>query len=165
MKKSHKIVIVVVIILTILLNYYNSLWKKFILLLVLTSFVSCGSLKSTNPNADKWIQRTLPPSQVNTIGAIFYKENLKGDGYNTPFESFSVGGYIGEDETYWYNILMQDLGWRKNIEGGWTSVGSDYTQIKRGYLYINLKKRVAIYIHPENTFNGFRVALNPKSEN
>ena len=126
---------------------------------------SCAPLNITaNPNVDKWIERTIPPSQVTTSGAMFFEEDIRIDVYNTSFESYSVGGYIKEDEAYWYNILMQDLGWRKNIEGGWTSVGSDYTQVKRGYLYINLKKRVAVYIHPENTFNAFRVTLNPKSE-
>ena len=59
---------------------------------------------------------------------------------------------------------MQDLGWRKNLEGDWSSVGSDYTRVKRGYLYINLKKRVAVYFYPKDTFGTFRVTLNPKSD-
>ena len=137
--------------------------KKLVFFLVCSFLVSCGSLKTTNPNVDKWIERTLPPSQVTTSGAMFFEEDIRIDVYNTSFESYSIGGYIDEDGTYWYNILMQDLGWRKNIEGGWTSVGSDYTQVKRGYLYINLKKRVAVYFHPVDTFNAFRVTLNPKS--
>ena len=137
--------------------------KKLVFFLACSFLVSCGSLKTTNPNVDKWIERTLPPSQVTTSGAIFFEEDIKADVYNTPFESYSVGGYIGEDETYWYNILMQDFGWRKDIDGDWSSVGSDYTRVKRGYLYINLKKRVAVYFHPVDTFNAFRVTLNPKS--
>ena len=141
--------------------------KKIILLLFvisLTGNISCRSLKTTDPNADRWIERTVPPSQVTTSGAIIFEEDIRTDIYNTSFESYSVGGYIEEDATYWYNILMQDLGWRKNLEGDWSSVGSDYTRVKRGYLYINLKKRVAVYFYPKDTFGTFRVTLNPKSD-
>ena len=132
--------------------------KKLVFFLVCSFLVSCGSLKSTNPNTDRWIERTILPSQVTTNG-IFFKEDIRTDVYNTSFESYSVGGYIDEDGTYWYNILMQDFGWTKNIDGDWSSVGSDFTRIKRGYLYINLKKRVAVYIN-EAGFYSFRVTIN-----
>ena len=73
---------------------------------------SCGPLNLSdypNPNVDKWIERTIPPSQVTTSGAMFFEEDLKTDIYNTSFVSYSVGGYIeGEDATYWYNKLYQD---------------------------------------------------------
>ena len=133
--------------------------KKFILLLVLTSFVSCGSLKTANPNADRWIERTVLPSQVSTRVAIIFKEDLKTGIY----ESYSVGGYIDDpDSTYYYNSLYQDFNWYKNAEGGWSAPGGS-KRPKEGYLYINLKKRVAVYFYPKEGFNTFRVTLNPKS--
>lgn len=108
-----------------------------------------------NIDADRWIERTIPPSQISTLGDMFFEEKLSKGG-----SSFSVGGLIEEDETYWYNTLMQDLGWRTNTEDGWTQTKTTSKRIKRGYLYINLKKRVAVYMHAGNTFNSFRVTIN-----
>ena len=143
--------------------------KKLLLLFIPIALIlnSCGPLNLSdypNPNADRWIERTIPPSQVTTSGAMFYEEGWSSVGSNyTQRGTFSVGGYIEEDGTYWYNQLMQDLGWRTNTEGGWSSVGSNYTQIKRGYLYINLKKRVAVYFYEGSTFNAFRVTINQET--
>ena len=108
-----------------------------------------------NIDADRWIERTIPPSQISTLGDMFFEEKLSKGG-----SSFSVGGLIEEDETYWYNTLMQDLGWRTNTEDGWTQTKTTSKRIKRGYLYINLKKRVAVYMHDDDTFNSFRVTIN-----
>ena len=128
---------------------------------------SCGPLNLSdypNPNVDKWIERTLPPSQVTTSGAMFFEEGLKTDIYNDSFVSYSVGGYIDDDGEYWYGQLMQDLGWRTNKDGGWSSTGTNYTKIKGGYLYINLKKKVSVYIYPgASNFNAFRVTLKEKT--
>ena len=113
-----------------------------------------------NIDADRWIERTIPPSQISTLGDMFFEEKLSKGG-----SSFSVGGLIEEDETYWYNTLMQDLGWRTNTEDGWTQTKTTSKRIKRGYLYINLKKLVAVYFYPDEagkgpTFNAFRVTIN-----
>ena len=99
------------------------------------------------------------------ISTKFAEKNVPIKGQVLDIDGFNMHGYIEGDGTYWYNILMQDLGWRKDIDGDWSSVGSDYTRVKRGYLYINLKKRVAVYFYPLENFNAFRVTLNPKSEN
>ena len=127
---------------------------------------SCGPLNLSdypNPNVDKWIERTIPPSQVTTSGAMFFEEDLKTDIYNTSFVSYSVGGYIeGEDATYWYNKLYQDYGWRENIDGDWSQISVNSPRIQRGYLYINLNKRVAVYMYPEG-FRSFRVTLKEKT--
>ena len=142
--------------------------KKLLLLLLFIPFAftlnSCAPLNITaNPNVDKWIERTIPPSQVTTSGAMFFEEDLKTDIYNTSFVSYSVGGYIqGEDATYWYNKLYQDYGWRTNIDGGWSQISIDSPRIKKGYLYINLNKRVAVYMYTEG-FRSFRVTLNEKT--
>ena len=161
--------------------------KKLLLFIPIVLMLnSCGSLLSitiegpslyrqdlnqVDADADGWIARTIPPSQVTTSGDMFFEEKLSRGG-----SSFSVGGHIKEDETYWYNTLMQDSGWRTNTEGGWTNeilipentfnskgekliIRTNYTRIKKGYLYINLKKPVAVYIS-EAGFNSFRVTIN-----
>ena len=110
-----------------------------------------------NVDADRWIERTIPPSQVTKNGDMFFEEKLSRGG-----SSFSVGGYLEQDGAYWYNICMQDLGWRTNTEGGWTQTRDNYKQIKRGYLYINIKKQVAIYFYEGSTFNSFKVTINPE---
>tara|TARA_R110002124_G_scaffold33243_1_gene110629 strand:- start:665 stop:1105 length:441 start_codon:yes stop_codon:yes gene_type:complete len=144
--------------------------KKLLLFIPIVLMLnSCGSLLSitiegpslyrqdlnqVDADADGWIARTIPPSQVTTSGDMFFEEKLSNSG------SFSVGGLIDEDATYWYNQLMQDSGWKKNKEDdGWSSIGNNYTRIKLGYLYINLKKRVAVYIS-ETGFYSFRVTIN-----
>ena len=143
--------------------------KKLLLFIPIVLMLnSCGSLLSitiegpslyrqdlnqVDADADGWIARTIPPSQVTTSGDMFFEEKLSNGG------SFSVGGHIKEDETYWYNTLMQDSGWKKNKEDDWSSIGNNYTRIKLGYLYINLKKRVAVYIS-ETGFYSFRVTIN-----
>ena len=143
--------------------------KKLLLFIPIVLMLnSCGSLLSitiegpslyrqdlnqVDADADGWIARTIPPSQVTTSGDMFFEEKLSNSG------SFSVGGLIDEDATYWYNQLMQDSGWKKNKEDDWSSIGNNYTRIKLGYLYINLKKRVAVYIS-ETGFYSFRVTIN-----
>ena len=145
--------------------------KKLLLFIPIVLMLnSCGSLLSitiegpslyrqdlnqVDADADGWIARTIPPSQVTTSGDMFFEEKLSRGG-----SSFSVGGHIKEDETYWYNTLMQDSGWRTNTEDGWSQTRDNYKRIKRGYLYINLKKRVAVYMHDDDTFNTFRVTIN-----
>ena len=57
-----------------------------ILFASITILMSCAPLNITaNPNVDKWIERTIPPSQVTTSGAMFFEEDLKTDIYNTSF--------------------------------------------------------------------------------
>ena len=141
--------------------------KKLLLFIPIVMMLnSCGpslyrqDLNQVDADADRWIERTIPPSQVTKNGDMFFEEKLSRGG-----SSFSVGGHIKEDETYWYNTLMQDLGWRTNTEDGWTQTKETSKRIKRGYLYINLKKRVAVYFYPDEagkgpTFNSFRVTIN-----
>ena len=141
--------------------------KKLLLFIPIVLMLnSCGpslylqDLNQVDADADRWIERTIPPSQVTTSGDMFLEEKLSRGG-----SSFSVGGYLEQDGAYWYNICMQDLGWRTNTEDGWTQTKETSKRIKRGYLYINLKKRVAVYFYPDEagkgpTFNSFRVTIN-----
>jgi len=142
---------------------FENMKNLLILFASITILMSCGPLSTTpSPTLDRWIERTIPPSQVTSSGAMFFEEDLKKDIYNDSFVSYSVGGYIeGDDGKYWYNQLMQGLGWRTNLEGNWSAINTNSTRVKNGYLYINLKKRVAVYIRDEG-FSAFRVKLNEK---
>ena len=136
--------------------------KKVVFFLVCSFLVSCGSLKSTNPNTDRWIERTILPSQVTTNG-IFFKEDIRTDVYNTSFESYSVGGYIDEDGTYYYNLLWDSFGWDRISGEQFEERTPNRKRPKKGSLYVNMKKGVAVYLYPDKGFNAFRVTLNPKS--
>ena len=134
--------------------------KKLLLFIPIVLMLnSCGPLSQTSYGDNRWIERTIPPSQVTTSGDMFFEQQLS-DG-----RTFSVGGYIEQDGTYWYNTLYQDFGWKSNTEDGWSSYNG--RDIKRGYLYINLKKLVAVYLYPVEqgkgpTFNAFRVTISGK---
>lgn len=131
--------------------------KKLLLFIPIVLMLnSCGPLSQTSYGDNRWIERTIPPSQVTTSGDVFFEQQLS-DG-----RTFSVGGYLEQDGTYWYNTLMQDLGWRTNSEGGWTQSTVNTPKIKRGYLYINIKKQVAVYFYEGTTFSSFRVTINPE---
>ena len=137
--------------------------KKFILLLVLTSFVSCGALNSANPNADRWIERTILPSQVTSAynTGVIFKEYLKTGNY----ESYSVGGVIDDpDSTYYYNLLWDSFGWDRISEDQFEERTPNRNRPKKSNLYINIKKGVAVYLYPDKGFNAFRVTLNNKSK-
>ena len=134
------------------------LYYIFIALLTI-NLTSCGSVPMSNNYGyvKGWALKDIPPSQVTTSGDMFYESKLS-DG-----RTFSVGGYIGgDDSTYYYNSLMQDLGWTRKgdeFEGYYT------TDVKRGHLYINIKRGVAVYFYPVDTFSVFKVTINPKEDN
>ena len=130
--------------------------KKLILLLFipLVTFMGCGALNYIPDNygvVKGWGYKEMPPSQVTTSGATFYTVKLST-------KSYSVGGMIGDpDSTFYYEALMQDFGWTRQgdeFEGLYT------TTPKRGHLYFDLKRGVAVYFYPKTSFNVFRVTLD-----
>ena len=139
--------------------------KKLILLLfipIAISLTSCGSVPMFNEYAytKGWAHREMPPSQAVRNGEVVYEGKLS-DG-----KTFSVlddGSLNADDRMYHYNALYQDFGWNKDIEGNWESYNG--TRIKRGYLYINIKRGVAVYFYPEAEFYTFKVKINPKEDN
>ena len=131
--------------------------KKILSLLILTTFLGCGSLDLYKDygTVKGWGYKEMPPSQVTTSGATFYTIKLTD-------KSYSVGGLVTDgDGTYYYNTLMQDFGW---IRKGDEFEGYNTTSIKRGRLYFHLKKGVAIYFYPVSTFNVFKLTLNTPTE-
>lgn len=114
-------------------------------------FVGCAVYSTATTN--KWLEYELPPSKVVKNGSTIFEGKLS-DG-----SMFSVfyDNEIDNDGEYYYAMLMQDLGWRRN--GDTWSAPQDSRSTKRGYIYINPNRRVAVYFYPERHFNAFKVNI------
>ena len=141
----------------------------YILIALLTiNLTSCGSSRVSDYSYIKgWAYKEIPPSQVSTSADSFYEGKLS-DG-----KIISVGGYIDDpDSTFYYTALWQDLGWSRvsktesdgylNPEGDKFTANAGSHRPKRGHLYINIKRNVAVYLFPVNDFSAFKVKVYPK---
>lgn len=136
--------------------------KHFILAIVITLFCSScfvGCAVYSTATSNKWLEYELPPSKILNNGAVFFEEKLS-DGSN-----FSVfyDSEIEKDGEFYYAILMQDLGWTRNGDT-WSAPQSSRT-VKRGHIYINPKRGVAIYFYPEKHFSAFRASISTGNAN
>ena len=136
--------------------------KKFITVIAFSiitlTFLNCRSTYITK-NSDRWKKFELRPSQVSYSGATFFTSRLDDNNYFGVFYDDDVF----EDQKFYYNILMEDFGWRKNVSGDWN--GSAYTVRDRkfGYLYVNPKRKVAVYFNPASEkYTAFKVKLQSK---
>ena len=120
--------------------------------IIALSITSCASLTNSlaNINSDKWIPFELRPSQIKTNGDAFFEGRLPD---NSVFEvTYQDDG----NGTFYYNVLMQDFGWYRNETGNWSGYGA--TRPKRGYLYVNPKRKVGIYFYPsKDEFRYFKI--------
>ena len=128
--------------------------KKLILLLFILLTVTLNSCAIQNANSGTygWKEIEVLPSELFKYGEAFFKGQLR-DG--STFSVFS-DETINIDSGYYYNILMQDLGWKYNGEK-WQ--GSGALPIKYGALYVNPKKRVAVYIYPQMEYSVYKVKM------
>ena len=137
--------------------------RKYLLLLLIPfalSLNSCGSFatfSNSSPNSNTWVEQQMLPSQIKRNGDVFFEEEL----YDKSTFSVFSDDIIDIDQYVYYRRLMQDFGWTSNGDK-W-----DATVYNRkpnwGSLYVNLKKRVAIYIYPEGTFAAFKVRVYKKT--
>ncbi len=138
--------------------------KKLLFLLVFITLSSCGTLSTPGINGfgyiKGWAYREMPPSQAVTNGEVIYEGKLS-DGRT--FSVLDDGTLNKDDRMYYYNALYQDFGWYRDMDGDWESYGG--TRIKRGHLYINIKRGVAVYFYPELEFYTFKLKVNPKEDN
>ena len=115
---------------------------------------SCASFETATANTNNWLAKEILPSKIIRNGEVFFEGKLS-DG-----STFSVfqDDKIDIDQYYYYNSLYQDFGWSNNGDN-WT--GSAYNRRpKLGQIYINPRKRVAIYFFPKGTFAAFKVSIN-----
>ena len=121
--------------------------KKFITVIAFSiitlTFLNCRSTYITK-NSDRWKKFELRPSQVSLSGDTFFTSRLDDNNYFGVFWD----KVVQDDGEFYYNILMDDFGWSKNVSGNWS--GSAYTVRDRkfGYIYVNHKRKVAVYFNP-----------------
>ena len=62
---------------------------------------------------------------------------------------------IDNDARHYYVILNQDFGWR--LDRGIWSAPQNARDTKRGHIYINPKRSVAVYFAPDGNYAAFKV--------
>ena len=112
--------------------------------------LGCASISTAN--SDRWFEFELPPSKINYSGNVIMDAKLSdGSMCYIYFDN-----EISSDGEYYYSILMQDFGWHKTKDG-WS--GYDARRAKRGYMYINPRRQVAIYFYPLQDIDVFKVRV------
>ena len=115
-----------------------------------------GCATFVTADSDKWIEYELPPSRINYSGLIIMRGQFS-DGSN--FHVLDDNQISSEDARFYYNILMQDFGWR--FDGNAWSAPLSARDPRRGAMYINPRRRVAVYFHPggDGGFDVFTVNI------
>jgi hypothetical protein len=117
--------------------------------------LNCATTNVTR-HSDKWSKHELRPSQITYDGSVFFSDNLV-DG--TRFGVF-YDSTVNEDAGVYYHRLIKDFGWYSDGDGKLT--GSVYTTIRyeMGYIYVNPKRRVAVYFNPtSDKYSAYKVKL------
>jgi hypothetical protein len=138
--------------------------KKFITIIVFSivtlTFFNC-SITYTAVNSDRWKKFELRPSQVLLSGNTFFTSRLDD---NTPFFVF-WDKVVQDDGEFYYNVLMDDFGWTSGTNDKWTGDSSTVRRTKFGYIYVNPKRKVAIYFDPSiDKYRAFKVRIGAKKQ-
>jgi len=135
--------------------------KKLLFLLVfipivitLNSCASLSSIKTATADTNSWIEFQMLPSQLLRNGEVFFRRQLS-DG--STFSVFS-DDTIDIDSGHYYNRLMQDFGWT-GYGDKWQDFSGFARNVRYGALYVNPKKRIAVYIYPQRTYAAFKVTI------
>jgi len=128
--------------------------KNIVLLIIFTfSFGIIGCVTFSTANSGIWLEYEIPPSRINNSGRTIMDGNLS-DG--SKFYVF-YDEEIDRDSRHYYVILYQDFGWRLN-SGVW-SAPQNARERKRGHIYVNPKRRVAVYFDPAGDYAAFKVKI------
>lgn len=126
-----------------------------VLFLGIVLLAGCASYATLNSN--KWLEFELPPSKIQKNGSVFFAGTLSdGSGFSVFHDD-----EIDIDATHFYTMLMQDWGWRRSGDIWTAPQGS--REVKRGHIYVNPQRRVAVYFYPVKEFSAFKVAINTGS--
>ena len=112
---------------------------------------SCAVYSTATTN--KWLEYELPPSKIIKNGTVFFEGKLSSGSLFSIFYDEE----INDDGEYYYAMLMQDWGWRRS--GDTWSAPQSSREVKRGHIYVNPSRRVAVYFYPERNFNVFKVSI------
>lgn len=104
-------------------------------------------------NTERWVEYELIPSNINYEGEPFFNRNLADGSILTVFYDKKVS----ENSSYFYNLLWQDLGWYSD-GGKWNSPGG-MPRPKASHLYVNPKRRVAVYLDYKKNHSSFKVRI------
>ena len=135
--------------------------KKLILLLFIPLAInlnSCGALVETSDtytDSDRWVGQAIPPSQV----------NLSYEGKLPSGRTFSLYGIVDDDDaTFYYNLVWDSFGWDRISEEKFEARGYNSKRPQKGRLYVNLKKRIAVYFYPDKEFRTYKVKVDNPDE-
>jgi hypothetical protein len=131
----------------------RKIWLIMILNIIL---LGCASISLAN--SDKWFEFELPPSKINYSGNVIMDVRLSDGSMCYVF----YDDEISSDGEYYYSLLMQDFGWHKTKDG-WS--GYDARRAKRGHMYINPRRQVAIYFYPLQDIDVFKVRVEGSYNN
>ena len=109
-----------------------------------------SNLRTTSTSL-KWYPLDMRPSQIKRDGSIFYTTRLN----NTEGISIYRDESLNDDETYYYNQLMESFGWTRDGDGFKGS--HEAINPSRGILYVSIRRGVAVYLYPDNTFAVYKV--------
>ena len=131
-------------------------YKILVMLAILILFVAgCASISTSN--SDTWFEYELPPSRLKFTGEIFMQVKLSDGSICSVFQDDD----LIPDAYFYHAMLMQDFGWRKS---GNNWIGNGYSRhTKNGSIYINPRRKVAIYFDPSDEFGIFRVSVESNS--
>ena len=133
--------------------------KKFITVIAFSiitlTFLNCRSTYITK-NSDRWKKFELRPSQVSLSGDTFFTSRLDDNNYFGVFYDDEVF----DDRKFYYNILMDDFGWTLGINDIWTADPYTARRTKDGHIYVNPKRKVAVYFNPASEkYSVFKVKI------
>jgi hypothetical protein len=128
--------------------------RRLLCLIIVVVFIGCGptsNLRTTSTSL-KWHPLDMRPSQIKRDGSIFYTTRLN----NTEGISIYRDESLNDDETYYYNQLMESFGWTRDGDG-FRASKLEAINPSRGILYISVRRGVAVYLYPDNTFAVYKV--------
>ena len=127
--------------------------KICLIILVISTVFIIGCVSFSTADSNTWLEYEIPPSQLKFTGEIFMQTKLTDGSVCSVFEDKD----LIPDAFYYYNILMQDFGWRKSGED---YIGNSYSRhVKHGCIYINPKRKVAVYFDPVDGIGIFKVCI------
>ena len=139
--------------------------KLLLLLFVSVFFTSCyvyeSPLKYDSTNISgttkKWVEYEMNPSNIIYNGEPFFIRKLT----DNSTLSVSYNSKVNDNSTYFKNLLWQDLGWyrvRLDDKSQWES-NADAPRPKVTHLYVNPRRRVAVYLGDDREHQSFLVTI------
>jgi len=122
--------------------------------IMILNYLLLGCASISTANSYNWFDFELPPSKINYSGNVIMDVKLSDGSRCYVFSDYEIGP---DDSEYYYSIFMQDFGWHKTGDG-WGGY-DDVRRAKRGHMYINPRRQVAIYFYPLQDYDVFKVRV------